>query len=108
MEEGKKALRCFVVSENKSLRKEIIKNLNSYRFAIDIVQPDNLLQIKNEISEDPDGKFWQASKENVSVQVWEGKAKIKVRVSPGEKTISMKRIADIAVNAILEELKKED
>ncbi|MCD4721499.1 MAG: hypothetical protein K8S13_16800 [Desulfobacula sp.] len=64
--------------------------------------------LKNEISEDPDGKFWQASKENVSVQVWEGKAKIKVRVSPGEKTISMKRIADIAVNAILEELKKED
>ena len=56
-----------------------------------------------------DAKIWQASKENVSVQVWEGKAKIKVKVSPGKKeTISMKRIASIAVDAILEELKKED
>lgn len=54
-------------------------------------------------------KVWQASKQNVSVQVWEGKAKIKVKVSPGKgKQISMKRIANIAMNAILEELKKED
>jgi hypothetical protein len=57
----------------------------------------------------PDAGAWQTSKDNVSVQVWEGKAKIKVKVSPGKKgNISMKRIADIAVNAILEELKKED
>lgn len=54
-------------------------------------------------------KVWQASKENVSVQVWEGKAKIKVKVSPGkDKRISMKRIANIAMEAILEELQKED
>ena len=66
-------------------------------------------QVKNELLEDKGKKIWQASKENVSVQVWEGKAKIKVKVSPGKKeSISMKRIADIAVNAILEELKKED
>jgi len=59
--------------------------------------------------EDPEGKIWQASKDNVSVQVWESKAKIKVKVSSlNKKTISMKRIADVAVNAILEELTKED
>ena len=58
---------------------------------------------------DQDAKIWESSKENVSVQVWEGKAKIKVKVSSKEKeNISMKRIADIAVNAILKELKKED
>ena len=60
------------------------------------------------VLEDESKKIWQASEENVSVQVWEGKAKIKVRVSGGKKEqISMKRIADIAVKAILEELKKE-
>ena len=64
--------------------------------------------LEDESLKDQDGKIWQASKENVSVQVWEDKAKIKVRVSPRKKTISMKRIANIAVNAILEELKKED
>jgi len=65
-------------------------------------------KIKSEILEDKNGKIWQASRENVSVQVWESKAKIKVKVVPGGKTISMKKIADIAVNAILAELKKED
>lgn len=67
------------------------------------------LDFKEELLEDLDGKIWQASKENVSVKVWEGKAKIKVKVSSGKKrSISMKRIARVAVNAILEELKKED
>ncbi|OGR15432.1 MAG: hypothetical protein A2097_02195 [Desulfobacula sp. GWF2_41_7] len=61
------------------------------------------------MDEDREGRVWQASKDNVSVQVWESKAKIKVNVSSlNKKTISMKRIADVAVNAILEELKKED
>ncbi|RLC25639.1 MAG: hypothetical protein DRH93_01305 [Deltaproteobacteria bacterium] len=65
--------------------------------------------IKDEILEDQGKKIWQASKENVTVQVWEGKAKIKVKVPSGKKeNISMKRIANIAVNAILEEFKKED
>ena len=62
-----------------------------------------------EVPEDLEGRLWQASKDNVSVQVWESKAKIRVKVSSlNKKTISMKRIADVAVNAILEELKKED
>lgn len=60
-------------------------------------------------SEDPTGKVWQSSKDNVSVQIWEGKAKIKVKVTSfNKKTISMKRIADVAVDAILQELKKGD
>jgi len=72
----------------------IYKNDN----AAEEIQPD-----------DGDQKVWQASKDDVSVQVWEGKAKIKVKISPGrDKQISMKRIANIAVQAILEELKKED
>ncbi len=54
-------------------------------------------------------KVWQTSQENVTVQVWESKAKIKIKVSPGKnKQISMKRIANIAMDAILEELNKED
>ena len=64
---------------------------------------------KDDKSEKPEGNVWQFSKENVSVQVWEGKAKIKVKVSQGKtKYMSMRRIADIAMNAILEELNKED
>ena len=52
---------------------------------------------------------WKISKDNVSVEIWEGKAKIKVRQSPGTGSkISMKRIASIVVDAILEELKKEE
>ena len=65
-------------------------------------------KIKDVILEDYGEKTWQASKGNVSVQVWEGKAKIKVKVPPEKKKISMKQIARIAVNAIVEELKKED
>ena len=64
---------------------------------------------KDEIIEDQDGKVWQILKENVFIQVWEGKVKIRVKVSPGEKeNVSMKKIADIAANAILEEFKKEN
>jgi hypothetical protein len=42
--------------------------------------------------------------------VWErgGRAKIKVKISRGKKIISMEKIAQIAINAIVEELKKED
>lgn len=51
---------------------------------------------------------WKISKGNVSVEIWEGKAKIKVKMEPGTgPDISLKRLASIAVDAILEELKKE-
>lgn len=50
----------------------------------------------------------KVSKGNVSVQIWQGRAKIKVKVSPGTDTgFSMEKIATIAVDAILEALKKE-
>ena len=65
-------------------------------------------KIKDEVVENHGEKIWQVSKDNVSVQVWEGRAKIKVKVSQGKKAISMKQIARIAVNAIVDELKKED
>ena len=58
--------------------------------------------------EDHAQKSIKVSKGNVSVEIWEGKAKIKVKASPGTGAgISMERIANIAVDAILETLKKE-
>lgn len=57
----------------------------------------------------PSEDSWKVSKDNVSVEVWESKAKIRMRVSLGKnRQVSMKRIASIAVDAILKELKKED
>ncbi|MCP4717848.1 MAG: hypothetical protein GY860_00190 [Desulfobacteraceae bacterium] len=51
---------------------------------------------------------WKISKDNVSVEIWEGKANVHVRVAPETgPPISMKRIASIVVDAILKELKKE-
>ena len=51
---------------------------------------------------------WEESRGNVSIQVWKSKAKIRVKASPEiKKTLSISRIATIAMNAILEELKKE-
>lgn len=45
---------------------------------------------------------------DVSVEIWEGKAKIRVKVLSGDaRSISMKKIANIAVDAIIKELKKE-
>jgi len=51
---------------------------------------------------------FKVSKKNVSVEVWDGKAKIKVKVAKGGRSnISMKKLVGIAVDAIIEELKKE-
>ena len=82
-------------------------------FAVPVKELDCLIyknsgKTEDEIFENHGEKIWQVSKDNVSVQVWEGRAKIKVKVSQGKKTISMKKIAQIAVDAIAEELKKED
>lgn len=57
----------------------------------------------------PTDDAWKVSKDNVSVEVWESRAKIRMRVSLDKnRRVSMKRIASIAVDAILKELKKED
>jgi len=67
------------------------------------------LNLEDEIIEDRDDKIWRILKEDASVKVWEGGGKVRVKVSSrGRKNISMKKIVDIAVNAILAELKKEE
>ena len=38
----------------------------------------NDIKIKDEVVENHGERIWQASKDNVFVQVWEGRAKIKV------------------------------
>jgi hypothetical protein len=51
---------------------------------------------------------WKASQDNVSVQIWESKANIRIKVSSADRdAISMNRIAEIAVQAIMDELKKD-
>ena len=45
--------------------------------------------------------------ENISVNVWESRAKIRIKVSPETKAnVSIEGITTIAVNAITEELKR--
>ena len=54
-------------------------------------------------------KTWEETRDNVTIQVWEEKAKICVKMPPDTRAaVSMKKIADIALNAILKELKKEE
>ncbi|MCG8684715.1 MAG: hypothetical protein MI892_07565 [Desulfobacterales bacterium] len=51
---------------------------------------------------------WSASKGNVSVEIWEGRAKIRIKVGSEEAThVSMRKLASIAVDAIMAELEKE-
>jgi hypothetical protein len=57
----------------------------------------------------PSADSWKVSRDNVTVQVWETSGRIRLRVSLGKsRRISMKQIAEIAVDAIIQELKKED
>lgn len=51
---------------------------------------------------------WISSKENVSVEIWEGKAKIRIKVGGDDTShVSMHKLASIAVDAIMAELQKE-
>ena len=51
---------------------------------------------------------WKASKGNVSVEIWEAKAKIRIKVGGGDAVnVSMRKLASIAVDAIIAELEKE-
>lgn len=51
---------------------------------------------------------WKVSKGPVTVETWEGKAKIRIKVAAGTAgSMSMKRIASIAVDAIMAEIEKE-
>ena len=50
MEEGKKALRCFIISSDTSFNKDTTIKLNKYRYGIDIVQSEDLEQLKKNAS----------------------------------------------------------
>jgi len=53
-------------------------------------------------------EFYEESRENITVRVWDSKAKIRIKVSPETRaSISIKRIAELVMDAILKELKKE-
>ena len=52
-------------------------------------------------------QIWTASQDKVTVQLWESRANIRIRVArDSNMNISMKGIADIAVKAIIEELRR--
>ena len=65
-------------------------------------------QAKPDLPEMTSKPSWTASRENVSVEIWEGKAKIRIKVG-GDDTfhVSMRKLANIAVDAIIAELEKE-
>ena len=50
MVEGKKPLRCFVISSDKSFCKNLLKYINRYRFGIEVIQSENLNQLENQTS----------------------------------------------------------
>ena len=51
---------------------------------------------------------WTATKGDVSVEIWEGRAKIRIKVGSDDSThVSMRKLANIAVDAIMAELQKE-
>ena len=61
------------------------------------------------VTEPTSPSSWKATKGNVSVEIWEGKAKIKIKVgSASSGQVSMKKLASIAVDAIIAELEKEE
>lgn len=65
--------------------------------------------LKDEVERESASKnIWSAANEKVSVHVWESRAKIRIKVSRVARTsMSMDRIAQIAVKAITDELKQE-
>ena len=51
MEIGKRALRCFLVSGDSSFNEAKAKDLNNYRFGIDIVHSDDLTELKKIVTD---------------------------------------------------------
>ncbi len=65
-------------------------------------------EAKPDLPEMTSNPSWAASKGNVSVEIWEGKAKIRIKVGDEKAAhISMRKLASIAVDAIIAELQKE-
>ncbi|MEA1967166.1 MAG: hypothetical protein U9N77_02975 [Thermodesulfobacteriota bacterium] len=99
----------------KKKQKDIIDDLLSgkdQRISPEIKALDCLIYRRDsDLPEDEQVKeecCYEKTRENVTVKVWEAQAKIRVRVSPETKSnLSIKRIADLVMEAILKELKKE-
>ena len=51
MEDGKRALRCFVISSDTSFSEDTAKILNKYRYGIDIVQSQDIHQLRETASD---------------------------------------------------------
>jgi hypothetical protein len=65
-------------------------------------------EAEHRLSEPVSDPSWTSSSENVSVEIWEGKAKIRIKVSGDDTShVSMRKLANIAVDAIMAELQKE-
>lgn len=65
-------------------------------------------ETKPDLPEMTSNPSWSASRGNVSVEMWEGKAKIRIKVSGDDTShVSMRKLASIAVDAIIAELQKE-
>ena len=53
-------------------------------------------------------RIWTVTRDKVTVQIWESRANIRIRVAPdSHPDISMKEIADIAAKAIVDELRRD-
>lgn len=65
-------------------------------------------EAKPDMPEMTSNPSWTASRGNVSVEIWEAKAKIRIKVG-GDDTahVSMRKLANIAVDAIIAALQKE-
>lgn len=86
--------------------------LNQLIYREDNYRADNYREDKvlldGEEAGDRVDQIWTASNDKVTVQVWDSRAKIRLKVSQqAHQNICMKSIADIAVKAILDELKRD-
>ena len=52
MEAGLKALKCFLLSDDSSFRKDIQKNLNKHCAGVDLLKTDSFQKIKNQTQKD--------------------------------------------------------
>jgi len=65
-------------------------------------------EAKPDLPEMTSNPSWTSSRGNVSVEIWEGKAKIRIKVGGDDTShVSMRKLASIAVDAIIAELQKE-
>jgi len=55
-----------------------------------------------------DHQSWDTENDKLKIQVWETKGRIRIRLSPkSDNKISLQRLGEIALNAIMEDLKKD-